>query len=293
MKHLKTTGKILGLTLVLAILWSAGLSIANRISGVELAQPSDPGYALLMLLLASLLLSLIMYWFAVNIDFPKKTKFVVLLIAHYALQFALPQMETWFYLDQMIISAQLITNILTSGLVVTAIYVLMLTLITSPPSPSSNGPYLVIRWYWPVAIGVVLYPLIYFLFGYFVAWQFEAVRLYYSDEIELESFLTVMSRNLTNGVFLFQVLRGVIWAYLGWLLFKSMSRAKLNTKVLIMGGLFAIVMNAQLLLPNSVMPDLVRLAHALETATSNFIWGMVLSLFFERFAMRNKTEIKV
>jgi hypothetical protein len=40
--------------------------------------------------------------------------------------------------------------------------------------------------------------------------------------------------------------------------------------------LFAVVMNAQLLLPNPYMPEAVRVAHLVETATSNFIFGWVV-----------------
>lgn len=36
-------------------------------------------------------------------------------------------------------------------------------------------------------------------------------------------------------------------------------------------------MNAQLLLPNPYMPTDVRLMHAIEITSSNFIWGMVIA----------------
>ena len=40
--------------------------------------------------------------------------------------------------------------------------------------------------------------------------------------------------------------------------------------------LFGVVMNTQLLLPNPLMPKDVRMAHLVETAVSNFIFGWVL-----------------
>jgi hypothetical protein len=45
---------------------------------------------------------------------------------------------------------------------------------------------------------------------------------------------------------------------------------------LAIGLLFAVVMNAQLLLPNPYMPESVRMAHLVETASSNFIFGMFI-----------------
>jgi hypothetical protein len=43
---------------------------------------------------------------------------------------------------------------------------------------------------------------------------------------------------------------------------------------LAIGLLFAVVMNARLLLPNPYMPEPVRMAHLVETASSNFIFGL-------------------
>jgi NADH:ubiquinone oxidoreductase subunit 4 (subunit M) len=40
--------------------------------------------------------------------------------------------------------------------------------------------------------------------------------------------------------------------------------------------LFALLMNAQHLLPNALMVPEVRLAHFIETASSNFVWGIVI-----------------
>jgi len=40
--------------------------------------------------------------------------------------------------------------------------------------------------------------------------------------------------------------------------------------------LFSVLMNAQLLLPNPYMPATVRMSHFVETASSNFIFGMLI-----------------
>ncbi|WP_148303835.1 hypothetical protein [Prolixibacter bellariivorans] len=45
---------------------------------------------------------------------------------------------------------------------------------------------------------------------------------------------------------------------------------------LMVGLLFALLMNAQHLLPNALMVSEVRLAHFIETASSNFVWGFVI-----------------
>lgn len=45
---------------------------------------------------------------------------------------------------------------------------------------------------------------------------------------------------------------------------------------LALGLLFAVLMNTQLLLPNPYMPETVRMTHLIETASSNFFFGLLV-----------------
>jgi hypothetical protein len=45
---------------------------------------------------------------------------------------------------------------------------------------------------------------------------------------------------------------------------------------LAIGVTFSVLMNALLLLPNPYMPEPVRMAHLVETASSNFIFGLLV-----------------
>jgi len=67
----------------------------------------------------------------------------------------------------------------------------------------------------------------------------------------------------------------LIWAFLGWLVVRIVGVHKVETPLAV-GLAFAVLMNSQLLLPNPFMPEAVRMAHLLETATSNFIFGMLV-----------------
>jgi hypothetical protein len=51
---------------------------------------------------------------------------------------------------------------------------------------------------------------------------------------------------------------------------------------LTIGLLFAVVMNAQLLIPNPYMPEVVRITHLIETATSNFVFGLLVGWLLAR-----------
>ena len=77
----------------------------------------------------------------------------------------------------------------------------------------------------------------------------------------------------------FQAFRGLLWAGLA-LLVIHMMRGRWWEKGLATGLLFAVLMNAQLLLPNLHMPASVRMVHLVETASSNFILGWWLAWLF-------------
>lgn len=72
---------------------------------------------------------------------------------------------------------------------------------------------------------------------------------------------------------LFQMVRGLIWAFFGYLIVRIVGVRKYQTPLAV-GLAFAVLMNSQLLLPNPFMPEAVRMAHLLETASSNFLFGI-------------------
>jgi len=89
---------------------------------------------------------------------------------------------------------------------------------------------------------------IYFLAGYFIAWQFADVRLFYSGTAEMDSFLSMMKVNVTSGLYFFQILRGVLWILIA-LPAIAVIRGSLIRKGLIIGLLFAVLSSSQLLIP--------------------------------------------
>lgn len=131
-------------------------------------------------------------------------------------------------------------------------------------------------WVWRVAAMVVAYLILYFTFGYFVAWQNPAIREYYGG-IDRGSFLAHMSDLLATAFWLvpFQALRGLLWVAIALPVVRMMRGGWLETAVAV-GLLFAVLMNAQLLLPNPYMPEAVRMTHLVETASSNFLFGFLV-----------------
>jgi hypothetical protein len=131
------------------------------------------------------------------------------------------------------------------------------------------------EWIIRLSIAALSYVILYFTFGYFVAWQSAAVRAYYGGG-NLTGFFTELHKTwqATPWLFPFQFLRGLLWSLLALPIIR-MLRGHRFEKALVVGFLFAVV-TSQLLLPNPLMPYEVRIRHLVETASSNFLFGCLV-----------------
>ena len=138
-----------------------------------------------------------------------------------------------------------------------------------------------VRWVYSTGLMIAAYLVLYFSFGYFVAWQYPAVREYYGGG-EPIGFFPHMTNLVSEAPWLvaFQMLRAVIWALIGWLIVRMTAGRRLAPLAVALA--FAVLMNSQLLIPNPFMPEAVRMAHLLETASSNFLFGLLVGWLFSR-----------
>ena len=142
----------------------------------------------------------------------------------------------------------------------------------SVPEPSA-GRLLPADWGWKLPLAALGYVAVYFTFGYYVAWRSPAVPAYYggTDPGSFAASLAAVLRD-TPWLPVVQAVRGLAWALLARVVVRTLQRSTLEGALLV-GVLFAVVMNAALLLPNPYMPFEVRMAHLVETASSNFLFG--------------------
>ena len=151
---------------------------------------------------------------------------------------------------------------------------------TSPAARESLFPWSPRAWALKLAAASGLYVVLYFTFGYFVAWRTPAVTSYY-EGTDPGSFWLQMRSVLSDTPWLplAQALRGLLWAGVALAVIRTMKAPRFEMALCI-GTLFAVVMGTGLLLPNPFMPHDVRMAHLAETASSNFIFGIALGWVF-------------
>jgi len=127
-----------------------------------------------------------------------------------------------------------------------------------------------------IAILGLIYAAIYFLFGYFVAWQFEELRVFYSGSAENAGFIGVLINNAVNDpiIYPFQFVRGIMFVSFSLPLL-YMTREKGRKNFIISVCLTYLITAVLLVIPNALFPDVVRWAHFIEMTSSMLIFGII------------------
>lgn len=208
------------------------------------------------------------------------TVFLVL----YGVDTLMPQIETAYFVTRL--PPGMLPRLFISGLILAAVFAPLAVLILgkaksqtkTPTDTRLNMP--ATEWIAKLFVIAILYVLIYFTFGYFVAWKNEAVRVYYGGS-DPGSFITHIASVLRNEplLFLLQLVRGLLWTALAVPVIKMM-RGKPWEAALAVALLFATT-SSLLLIPNPLMPTEVRMAHLVETVTSNFLFGWLLTVLLQ------------
>ncbi len=188
----------------------------------------------------------------------------VLFVAYFAIGSAMMQIETLYFNESVKMPLAAVGQLVTQAAVIGAI-VAVTGMLLFHPVPENSGPlpaHLARR----IVLMAVVYVVLYYAAGFFIAWQSAAVRAYYSNGIHISLPLTVV----------FQIFRGTLWALISLYILSRM-KGSIAARALVMAVLFAALTAAQLLYPNPLLPWEVRQAHLVEVATSEFAYGIIVT----------------
>jgi hypothetical protein len=124
-------------------------------------------------------------------------------------------------------------------------------------------------WVWRLALIATAYLTLYFSFGYVVAWQNPEVRALYEGGINQSVFAN-------ERLIPFQIMRSLLWVLFALPVIR-MTRGPIWQVGVVVGLLFALPMNMIHIIPNDLMTASVRLSHFVETASSTFIFGLLVT----------------
>jgi hypothetical protein len=198
-------------------------------------------------------------------------------VSYYGVQTFMAQIETAYFGPSLGISASLLPGLFLSSVPIALIFVPLAVLFLGKgraAGPDSHlGAHLSMplsQWAWKLAVIAGMYIVLYFGFGYFVAWQNPNLTAMYGNGANQEVFSYAKLIPL-------QLARGILWALFALPVIR-MSKGSPWQIALMVGVLLALPMNISHAIPNPIMPDpSVRLSHFIETTTSNFIFGVMLT----------------
>ncbi len=281
------------LSIIMAILWTISMSFIPSMSEAETNVSQEGALSFLLALIAVSFVNtaVVMYptlrsrWNGIKL-------IVVVAFVIYGVQFFLGGLEAILYRADLKIPVKLVYAQLASGAVFALLFaVVAVAFLGKIKKPFANPQTQNIRLVMPKGefilkfflLSIIFYPLIYFLFGYFVAWQFPGVREFYFDSTSIIPFFEHMRTMLTSNpaLPLWQMGRGALWVLIALPVIRMMNGTAWDVAITV-GLIFALVMNSQHLMPNPYMPAIIRLPHFIETAGSNFIWGMLITWLMYR-----------
>lgn len=251
------------------------------VSGVLLAPvaqqttPAEAGSTLLALFVVSFINAAVWTYIIRGSRWTSWKLILTVFMLFYGVSTLMPQIETAYFISRL--PPGMLPRLFIAGLIMAAVFAPLAVLILGKAKASGNvsSPLkLTVR---RVCLIVVAYLFFYFTFGYFIAWKNPAVRAFYGGSDPGGFVMQITNLVRTEPLlFVLQAVRGLMWTAIALPVIKMTKGAWWKTGLAV--ALLFAVMTSQLLLPNPLMPAEVRMAHLVETASSNFLFGWFVVL---------------
>ena len=278
--------RLVALTIVYFVCFAA-VSGALLSPAAGQSDPGQAGAALAALLTVSILNAAVLAYVIIRSRWSGWKLILTIFFVLYGVTTVLPQIETAFFLTRL--PPGMLPRLFLAGAIIAALVSPLAVLILGKRKSGwanegardeshlrLNMPFG--AWVSKLCLIVIAYVIIYFTFGYFIAWKSAAVRAYYGGG-DPGSLLAQMSSVIRETPWLIplQVLRAILWAAIAVPVIRMMKGRRWEAGLAV-PLLFGVVATSLLLLPNPLMPPEVRMAHLVETATSNFLFGWLIVL---------------
>jgi hypothetical protein len=246
-------------------------------SGAE-ALETDPGAVFAALLVASLLQAAVLSYIILRSRWTGWKLIGAIFVSFYGLYTVVAQIESLVYLPTQLPQG-MIPRLFLMGAIVAGLFsplaVLILGKTRRELAPEAPNLRLVMppgEWAWKLAAIAVAHEVLYFAFGYFIAWRNPAVQAFYggTDPGNFFAQLAGIWRT-TPWMFPWQALRAMLWMAFALPVIRMLKGRQWEVALAI--ALLFGVWSSQLLLPNPYMPEAVARAHLVETLFSRSIFG--------------------
>lgn len=255
------------------------------LSELDMQKPSEPG--IVNTETGVLILSIINTLLIVSLIVTSKLRgfrlAIVLGLAYYTVFTFLTQIETWYFLGEINVSFELLIELLIMGLPVPIIFIPLAIFICGrwkgrhleiPPNFLASLRRQLI---WKIFALALIYVIIYWLAGYYIAWQNPELREFYGSPGAIQPFWQHTLHTIIQdpGLLFLQIFRGGLFALVVFSIVRYSSVNEWITGLLI--GFFLAAPHFGHIISNPLIPIAsVRLSHLIETAPSTFLYGLII-----------------
>ena len=283
------TGRISLLLLLFIILFIIG---SMAISGMLLDIESEPGlvagefgFLIFAIINTLLIIGLILssrwhgWQLALSLGF-----------AYYGAVTFLTQIEAWYFIANLTFDQKLLPRLFIMGLPIAFIYIPLAVLILGKRKTKGKAmstAALIIpakQWAWKLSAIAIIYIILYWGAGYYIAWQNPDLRAFYGSPGDIVPFWehTAKTFHTDPGLFPFQAIRAMLWTLCAIPIIAG-SKFKVWRTAILVALFFTVPQISGLILENPLMPTAsVRLSHMIEGIASNFVFGMIIVWLLHR-----------
>lgn len=274
--------------ILLTIIMFIGLAVSSALVGIQHASKSSSS-SITPILIYSFINTLILTLFIVK----SKLRGFKLVAANFTIfwgiQYFMTQIETLYFNYAVKMPVAEIAKVVASGAINAIIFSILAVLIMGKFKREVNSYYIntnvkvsVAKSLPNIVILSSIYVIIYFIFGYFVAWQFADLRYFYTGSTTIVNVFQHLLNQFNQDpiLILFQLFRGFLWSALAITIINSLGNINWMTYIT-SGLLFSILITTPLIFTNPYMPAPVRLGHSIELLTSMLTFGVISVLVFK------------
>jgi hypothetical protein len=292
------TLKVIALGIILTVCFMvastiAGISAPGASSAVPAqashAEPAatDAGAVLLALLVTSLLEAAVLSYIILRSRWSGWKLVGAIFLAFYGLNTVISQIESLVYLTTHLPQG-MVPRLFLMGVFIAGPFSLLAVPILgkmrrkdTPQEPNLRLVMPAWEWVWKLAAIAVAYEILYYGFGYFVAWRNPAVQAYYGGTDPGSFFAQIASIwRTTPWMFVFQAFRAMLWTAFTLPVIRLLKGRQWEVALAV--ALLFGVWSSQLLLPNPYMPEAVARTHLIETLACNLTFGAVVGWLLSR-----------
>jgi len=290
---------VVRLALAFATMMGAYMVSTTAMSGTSVTlTPEEANQAATALASFSVISALVLSYLIIRSPWRGWRLIVAMLLVQFGVETLMSQMETLYFNSALQLGTPELIGLVAAGALRASMFVPLAVLIfgkmkRSGPPREQRVATAMLQWGKRVAALAVLWVLVYFMFGYFVAWQWEETRLFYTGTATIKPFFThFRDLFIREDPFIvpFQVLRGVLWAALATLIVRIIESEWWEASLAV-AATFAVLLALPLgLFPNPYMPPAVARSHFVETASSMLLYGGIAGWALQGGKVRSEVD---